>query len=214
MNVIVPYSPIEPKTRLSPVLSLDERVRLSHAMVRDVVDTIRQAGHSPTLLAPRDVSVVGTPVVVDERSLSDAVNAEIDRSSLPVGLVMADLAIATEASLTRLFESTADVTIAPGRRGGTNALVVDHPSFTVDFHGWSYHDHRQICNEIGAVTREIDSFRLATDIDSPTDLVEVLLHSAGRTRDCLLDFGIDLRSLAAHDATEVGDSALDVVQDL
>lgn len=187
MNVIVPYSPVDPKSRLSPVLSPEERFELSQAMVRDVIDVIDRTGHQPTILAPEPVAIDDVPVIVDDRSLSRAVNAVFGRADLPVGLVMADLALATESALTRLFRATADVAIAPGRRGGTNALLVDHPSFVTDFHDLSYRDHRRICDEIGADVRIVDSFRLATDIDEPDDLLEVVLHTSGRTRQSLLE---------------------------
>ncbi|MUW15232.1 2-phospho-L-lactate guanylyltransferase [Halorubrum sp. CBA1125] len=105
----------------------------------------------------------------------------------PVAVVMADLALATPDATERLFEAgtAAEVAVAPGRGGGTNALVVSHPSFRVDYHGASYLDHRRIAAEIGASLRVVDSHRLATDIDEPADLAEVLLHGDGAAADWL-----------------------------
>lgn len=95
---------------------------------------------------------------------------------------MADLALATPAALERLFETEADVAIAPGRGSGTNALVVRHPEFRVDYHGTSYLDHRERAQDVGASLETVDSFRLATDIDEPADLVEVLVHGRDDAR--------------------------------
>ena len=91
--------------------------------------------------------------------------------------------------LDRLFEPDADLTFAPGRGGGTNALVVRVPGFRVDYHGASYRDHRRICEDVGASVRVVDSFRLSTDVDEPADLVEVLLHTDGRAAAWLRDAG-------------------------
>jgi 2-phospho-L-lactate guanylyltransferase len=109
---------------------------------------------------------------------------------------MADLALATPAALDSLFAPDADVVLAPGRGGGTNALVVRHPAFRVDYHGASIRDHRAIAADVGAETATVDSFRLATDVDEPADLVEVLLHTDGRAAAWLRDAGF---SVVAND---------------
>ena len=136
------------------------------------------------------------PATVDDRSLTAAVNGALDRISeetSAVAIVMADLALATPGALRRLFAVGGDVAIAPGRGGGTNALVVRDPAFSVDYHGASYRDHRRIAEEAGLAVDTVDSMRLATDVDEPADLAEALLHGGGRTREWLRNagFGID-----------------------
>ena len=91
-----------------------------------------------------------------------------------------------------LFEQPGDVVIAPGRGGGTNALVVRHPNFRVDYHGASYLDHLTAARSVGASVTEFDSHRLATDVDEPDDLAEVLVHADGRARNWLVDAGFVL----------------------
>ena len=110
----------------------------------------------------------------------------------PVAVVMADLALVTPAALEGLFEPATEVVLAPGRGGGTNALVARHPDFFVDYHGASFRDHREIAREAGADLAVVDSFRLATDIDEPADLVEVLLHGEGSAHDWLDAAGFEL----------------------
>ncbi|MFB6081344.1 MAG: 2-phospho-L-lactate guanylyltransferase [Halanaeroarchaeum sp.] len=187
MRVVIPFDADTPKTRLSDVLSPAERTEFAHAMLRDVVATVVDAGGDPTVLAT-DPTNVDAPVTVDDRPLTPLVNAAIDDGT-PLAVVMADLPIATSAALSRLFTADGDVVIAPGRGGGTNALVVRDPAFRVDYHGVSYADHRDGARAVGASVAEVDSFRLATDVDEATDLVEVLLHGEGEARRWLREQG-------------------------
>ena len=188
MRVVVPYAAADPKTRLADTLDVDERAAFARAMLDDVLTAVRGAGATPELLTTGPVAVEG-PVTIDDRPLSEAVNAILAESAEPVAVVMADLPLATPAALGRLFSSTGEVVITAGRAGGTNALVVRHPDFRVDYHGTSFLDHLAAAREVGASVREIDSYRLATDVDDPSDLVEVLVHGGGRARRWLVDAG-------------------------
>ncbi|MFB6173547.1 MAG: 2-phospho-L-lactate guanylyltransferase [Halobacteriales archaeon] len=189
MRVLVPYAPEEPKTRLSDALDAGERAAFSRAMLADVLGALREAGREPEVLATAPVEVDAS-VTVDERPLTPAVNAAL--GSGPVAVVMADLPLATPAALERLFGTPGDVVIAPGRGGGTNALVARDPAFRVDYHGASYLDHLRAARAAGASVGEVDSHRLATDIDEPGDLVELLLHGEGAAREWLRDAGFEL----------------------
>ena len=229
MDVLVPFAVDEPKSRLAPVLTPAERREFARAMLVDVLDAIETAGGSPHLLAtaPFDPTTdlpesTDLPVTVDNRSLTDAVNAALEHRRQPaddsdtvddahkdsarareagVAVVMADLALATPDALTRLFtpahhtqsgESAAGVTIAPGRGGGTNALVVRRPSFRVDYHGASYLDHCRAAARLDTTVRTVDSYRLAVDIDEPADMAEVLIHGSGVATTWLRDAGFVL----------------------
>lgn len=206
MEVIVPFSTDRPKSRLSPVLSRDERRDFARAMLADVLDAVAAAGGDPQVLATGEVDAA-CPVAVDDRPLTDAVNAALDArlgaepdpasadaSAGPVAVVMADLALATPAALNRLFSAgdDADVALVPGRGGGTNAFVASHSGFRVDYHGASYLDHRRIAADVGASVAAVDSYRLATDVDEPADLAEVLIHADGRAAAWLRDAGFGL----------------------
>ena len=180
MRLLVPFEATRPKTRLDGVLDSDERATFARAMIRDVLDACRDAGHDPEVVATAPVEVADAPVTVDDRPLSAAVNARLGDDD-PLGVIAADLALLTPAAVDRLVGAAAeaDVAIAPGRGGGTNGLVVSHPDFRVDFHGASYRDHRRVAREVGADVAVVDSMRLSTDVDEPADLVEVLLHAEG-----------------------------------
>ena len=195
MQVVVPFAAETPKTRLASVLSAAERSAVARAMLADVVSAIAETGREPTVLstAPLEADDLPASVTVDDRPLTEAVNAQLrEADDDPLAVVMADLALATPAALERLFEADGDVVIAPGRGGGTNALAVRHPEFRVDYHGASYLDHRRIAREVGAHVETVDSYRLSTDVDEPEDLVEVLLHGRERAPARLREFGFEL----------------------
>ncbi|MFD1647243.1 2-phospho-L-lactate guanylyltransferase [Haloarchaeobius litoreus] len=189
MRVVVPFAAENPKTRLSGVLDADERAAFARAMLADVLDAVRNAGRTPTVLATAPVDVDAS-VRVDDRSLTTAVNAVLDEDDGSVAVVMADLPLVTSAVLDRLFDADGDVVIAPGRGAGTNALVVRDDEFHTDFHGASYLDHREAAAAVGAEVTVVDSHRLATDVDERADLVEVLVHGDGRAATWLANNGV------------------------
>ncbi|PSQ26150.1 2-phospho-L-lactate guanylyltransferase [Halobacteriales archaeon QS_8_65_32] len=202
MRVVVPFAADRPKTRLAGVLAPDERVAFSQAMLADVLDAVLEAGHDPEVLATTPLGcsspadpVASVPVSVDDRALTPAVNAVLDELSEPgepdepIAVVMADLALATPAALSRLFDADGGVVLVPGRGGGTNAVLSRHPEFRVDYHGTSYLDHRSRARAIGASVETVDSFRLVTDIDEAADLPEVLLHADNRAEQWLREAG-------------------------
>ncbi|WP_339104799.1 2-phospho-L-lactate guanylyltransferase [Haloterrigena salinisoli] len=209
MQVVVPFAATEPKTRLADVLTPAERTSFARAMLADVLTAVVEAGHEPTVLAtaPLDLETLelaadvraAVSVAVDERSLTEAVNARLPERGDgtdpdPVAVVMADLALTTADALESLCSAGGDIAVAPGRGGGTNALVVAHPDFRVDYHGASYLDHCEIARDVGATLETVDSFRLGTDVDEPADLVEVLVHGTetDRAPARLREFGFEL----------------------
>jgi len=194
MQVVVPFSPEGPKTRLSPALDAEERRAFARVMLDDVLDALADTSgvSAPTVLSTAPVDDRSVPVDVDERPLTPAVNDVLSNAAEPVAVVMADLALATPDALAALFEPTADVVLTPGRGVGTNALVARHPDFRVDYHGASFVDHRDAAADVDASVAIVDSYRLSTDVDEPEDLVEVLAHGAGDAADWLRDHGFAL----------------------
>jgi len=137
--------------------------------------------------------MVDCPVSVDERSLSRAVNEQLQAASSAVAVVMADLPLVTDAALERLC-TREGMSCSRAAGGRTNALVSRTTDFEVDYHDNSYLAHRSTAHEIGAALAEIDSYRLATDIDEPDDLAELLLHGEGHATQWLRDQGFRLAS--------------------
>ncbi|MFC7174664.1 2-phospho-L-lactate guanylyltransferase [Haloplanus litoreus] len=198
MQVLVPFEATRPKTRLDPLLAADERAAFARAMLRDVLSALLETGHDPVVVATAPVDLgddvlEGVPVTVDERPLSTAVNSRLGGTD-PVGILVSDLGLVTPRAIGSLVAAgaEADVAVAPGRGGGTNGLVVSHPEFRVDFHGVSIRDHLNAAESVGADVRLVDSMRLATDVDEPSDLVEVLLHGEGEAAAWLRAAGFEL----------------------
>lgn len=191
MRIFVPFDARDPNTRLAPLFSPEERRQIAESLLTDVLEAIRGAGHEPELIATGPVER-DCPVHVDERSLTEAVNARLERSDRPVGIVMADLGLATAASIDRLADQPGDVVLAPGLGGGTNAIVSRDPAFRVDYHGGSYRKHRRGAEQKGLSVGTVDSFRLAVDIDEPADLAELLLHGDGESTAWLREHDVSL----------------------
>jgi 2-phospho-L-lactate guanylyltransferase len=193
MRVLVPFAADDPKTRLADTLASEERAAFARTMLTDVLTAVRASNRDPEVLATAPLSV-DAPVTVDERPLTTAVNGALAETDGAVAVVMADLALATPAALQRLFAPDADVVLAPGRGGGTNALVARDPDFRVDYHGVSFRDHREAAAAVGAETAVVDSHRLATDVDERADLAEVLLHGEGEAAAWLREAGFALEA--------------------
>ena len=51
MDVFVPFDARDPNTRLSSLLSADQRQDFAGAMLADVLDAVRAVGHQPTVLS-------------------------------------------------------------------------------------------------------------------------------------------------------------------
>jgi 2-phospho-L-lactate guanylyltransferase len=189
------------------VLDSDERRAFAIAMLRDILDTMEPTRFDPQVVAtatlPDSVSV---PHTIDDRSLDAAITAEIDANA-PLAVVMADLPLLTPDTLARLRNTPGDVVLVPGRGGGTNAMMVRDAAFETDYHGASIRDHREIARERGLSVGEVDSFRLGTDVDEPEDLLDVLLHSNGRSAEWLEAAGFRITESAGRPTvSRAGDS--------
>lgn len=195
MRCFVPFAADSAKTRLAPQLSPAERQSFATAMLSDVVETLVEAGYTPTVVATAPIADERVPgqatVTLDDRELTTAVNARLAEDT-PTLIVMADLPLVEPADIRQLTDSEADVTIAPGLGGGTNALVVREPQFRADYHGASYLDHCRNATDMDATVATVDSRRLATDIDEPDDLAELLIHGSGAARDWLVEAEFEL----------------------
>lgn len=193
MQVYVPFDARQPKRRLAPVLSEEERRSFAEAMLRDVLAALDAADLEPTVLSTGSVSV-DAPVETDDRELTPAVNDRLGVAAGTVAVVMADLPLLTPGAVDRLLATGGDVVLAPGLGGGTNALIARTSGFRVDYHGGSIRDHRDLAAELDLEVGVIDSYRLGIDVDEPDDLVEVLLHGVGRGRKWLVEHDVRLRT--------------------
>jgi len=190
---IIPYKQKNPKTRLSCVLSEDEREEFAQMMMLDVVAAVRDADCRPVLLTTEAFESELVHVAYPALGLSDSLNEYLSSVLDSALIIMADIPLADEASVKRVLATGKDIAIVPGRGGGTNVIFMKDPKrFRVDYYGGSFGKHMKIAQEAGLSVEVIDSFRLHTDIDEKEDLVELLIHGAGKSRAYLEERGFYL----------------------
>lgn len=178
MRVIVPFKLKNPKSRLSSILSLEERINLAKFMLMDVIDVISEFTNDITVLVPPNTKLdLNVKIEEDSRDLDSAINARIERD---VSIIMSDLPLLNFKTLERFFSSEGDVVIAPGRKGGTNMLLIRDERFRVSYHYGSFFKHVAIAKRLGLKVKIFDSFYASVDIDDEIDLLELLMHGEGK----------------------------------
>ena len=194
VDAIIPFRPVNPKTRLSDIIDQQECEAFARVMLGDVIRALGDAGCSPCILCTTDYRHPGAATYIDEQGLNEALNDYLARCSEgPVLIFMSDIPLATAAGIRRVIETDADVAIVPGRGGGTNVIFIRDPArYRVDFYGASFCDHMAIAEAEGLSVEVVDSFFMSTDIDEREDLVEILLHGKGESRGYLQGIGIGL----------------------
>ncbi|HPE63042.1 MAG TPA: 2-phospho-L-lactate guanylyltransferase [Methanothrix sp.] len=206
IKVVIPFKLDCAKSRLSSVLSSEERVKLALAMLEDVIDAVSGLGEVAILMKdpiPEGDSFErlrfrqGFTILECPRELDPALNAMIaaeEEKGWPSDLLiaMADLPLMRPSDIHDLVGTPGDVVIAPGRGGGTNLILIRNPEFRVSYYGLSFLKHLKKAEDLGISAGIFESFRCSTDIDEPSDLVEVLIHGQGRTPELLKDFGFEL----------------------
>lgn len=207
IQVVVPFKLNGAKSRLSPVLTPKERRQLAFAMLRDVLDAV--SGHCPAAIPATILSRPGLDIVDVGRDariwesgldLNDAINSYLENhaeSGWPTDIliVMADLALLTEREVARIQNCEGDVVLCPGRGGGTNMILVRSPKFRTSYQGLSFPKHLNAAKELGLKVSIFDSFRASCDIDDPSDLAELMMHSRGSAAMVLNNFKINLNAL-------------------
>ncbi|MFO7968225.1 MAG: 2-phospho-L-lactate guanylyltransferase [Archaeoglobaceae archaeon] len=197
VKIVIPFKPQSPKSRLSDILTLQERSRLVELMLLDVVETAKLCSDDVMILAS-EMGGFNCDCVIkeDPRDLNTALNSVIKESIVGQGgagvgaaVVMSDLPLLTPETLKEFLDCEGDIVIAPGRRGGTNLLLIRDGRFRVSYHYGSFHKHLQTAGGLGIGARVFDSFYASTDIDDKDDLLELMLHGKGRAKDFLLSIG-------------------------
>ncbi len=192
MKVIIPFKLKNPKSRLASILSPDERIELAKLMLLDVVEVVSKFTDDILILTPPNAKLdLEFRIEEDSRDLDSAINARIERDT---AVIMADLPLLNEKVLERFFDSDADLVIAPGRKGGTNMLLIRDERFRVSYHYGSFFKHVSIAKELGLKVEIFDSFYASIDVDDESDLLELLMHGDGkRSHEYLkaIGFGVD-----------------------
>ena len=198
MRAVIPYKKENAKSRLSSVLTLAEREEFVELMLKDVINNLSEAGVNTIDILTTSIHGVAddidTNVIVSELGLNEALNEYLTGINEPVMVIMADLPLVNMTHLSEIMGSKKDITIVPGKGGGTNILYIKYPArFHVKYYGSSFKNHCDIAKDMSQSTFVYDSFLASTDIDEPQDLVELLLHGCGMAKDYAEDkFGIEI----------------------
>lgn len=192
-HALIPFKPINPKSRLSPVMNQEEREEFAQVMLGDVITAVRKTGCTATLLCTSKYSCSEALVAVRKEGLNEAINWALPQFHCPALIIMSDLPMITPGSLQRVVSTRADMAIVPGLGGGTNVIFIKHPElFHVEYYGFSFRRHLQIAEELGLSVEIMDSMRMSTDVDEPADLVELMIHGHGNAREWLYGHGFEL----------------------
>ncbi len=198
---IVPVKPLRrAKSRLSPMLSEDERAELSQRMLAhtlDVLGSVPVVEH--TLVVSRDPKALALARDQGARTVMERGTPELNRALVRATVVArgygvsgvlilpADLPLIDRGDLEKLIELATDppvVVVAPDRRGrGTNALLSAPPGLIkYDFGPNSFTRHKEQAENAGARLEicQLPSFGL--DVDIPEDL-ELLNHRTPTSED-------------------------------
>ncbi len=198
MRAVIPFKRNNAKSRLSPLLSGKEREELAMAMLNDVTEALLGSGCFEVIdvLSTSIIEIRGVNIVLTDKGLNEALNEYLQKMTShsinePVLIIMADIPLVSTGNIRDITSYSADIVIAPGRMGGTNALFIRDPSsFRVDYYGASFLKHNDIASRNGLKIEVFDSFNLSTDIDEVADLAEVLLHGKGHASRYLERLGL------------------------
>lgn len=188
MKAVIPYKKASAKSRLSPVLTREEREEFVELMLNQVIDTLKEAGIGTIdILSPSTYgleNMTKANVLLDKSDLNEALNRYLKQAEEPVIIVMADLPLLSSKHVKEIISTKKDVCIVPGKGGGTNSLFIKNPSmYTVRYYGSSFLTHCSIAEETGQSVEVYDSLFAGTDIDEPEDLVELLIHGSGAAKE-------------------------------
>lgn len=192
MWAIVPVKPLRRgKSRLSGVLSQDERAALNQYLLSHTIDTLKSVSElEHVLVVSRDPAALALARDHGARTVLESgaphLNVALTRATVVaknyaargVLIVPADLPLITPQDVRYMLESAREspvVAIAPDRRRtGTNALLVSPVGLIqYDFGENSFQRHCEHARQAGARLAICDLSSLALDVDYPEDLAMV-----------------------------------------
>jgi 2-phospho-L-lactate/phosphoenolpyruvate guanylyltransferase len=188
--VIIPVKPLRlAKSRLSEVMSPEDRQKMAEAMLRHVlkvVSTVRQV--TGTLVISRDNHALAIAREYGAKTIQESgapeLNTALMRATSIIGSWRADAVLILPADLPLIAAddvreiitigqaSHPSVVIATDRnKDGTNALYVQPPGLIQYSYGEnSFQSHAVLARDAGAEVNIYQSDRLLQDIDLPEDI--------------------------------------------
>lgn len=185
---IIPVKPLKnAKSRLSPVLSPEQRFELAQAMLRHVLSVATAISQvSGVLVISRDTKALAIARELGAKTLQEGAMSNLNPALLRATLVVqswradgvlilpADLPFINAQDIGGMIGLALDrsIVIAPDKaRDGTNALLVRPPgAIEFTYGGGSFERHIGRAEAAGLQAFTYESDRLALDIDLPEDL--------------------------------------------
>lgn len=185
---IVPIKPLRRgKSRLSTILSEEERSHLNHYLFTHTIEVLKQVpAISDILVVSRDTNVLTESRELGVRTVTEngtpELNHAIRRASVfstafsteGVLIVPADLPLLTPDDVTDFIHhrtSAPMIVISPDRRRqGTNMLLLDPADLLTFSYGQeSFTRHIELAKSRGATVTIVENERIALDLDIPED---------------------------------------------
>ena len=196
IEAIVPLKALSStKQRLAPVLSDTARHSLVRAMAADVLTQLRShpqiekvsivcgEGWSAAQFSDPHLRVWNeSPLAV--RGLNSALTAALTKAECDsVLLIHGDLPFLQRVDITRVVSaaSRVDVVLCSDQTAtGTNALLMPRDTpLVLSFGERSFDRHREAATTLGVSWEAVQASGIATDIDSPEDLLLLSVEAAG-----------------------------------
>jgi 2-phospho-L-lactate guanylyltransferase len=200
------------KSRMSPLLSADERAGVAYALLEDLIHALLPIP-CPVVMATNSaraaarVRTLGWEVFLEKDQISES--SSVDEASKRLAgngfdavlRLPADLPLVTTEDvaelLSRPLPSPSAIMVPSRDRMGTNALLRNPPDvFPSRFGQDSFAEHVREARAAGAQLRIVENPRIALDLDDPADIAHLLAQpAAGETYRVLLKFRVKERLL-------------------
>lgn len=186
---IVPVKPLRRgKSRLSPVLSEDDRAVLNQRLLMQTVDVLKQIpDFDDVLVVSRDTEALALAREHGARTLQEDgaphLNVALQRATVVAQSYMAESVFIVPADLPQVSTEDIQAMIAAGseppvvviapdhHHEGTNALFVNPAGkIDYDFGPGSFERHCQHAREAGMDLKVLELPSIAHDVDVPEDL--------------------------------------------
>lgn len=215
VSVVIPVNTLgEAKTRLSRLLSKEERMVFTIVMFEDVLEAVTSSIVEKILVIGKDDEVrysaqkFGVRFLFEEgKGLNEAVEQAVRecgrKEASSVLILPSDIPLINQEDVNgiiRMEDKNRCIVISPSNDGGTNALLQKPPRLIRSQFGHnSFLKHLQAAHSINVPVRIYRSQRITLDIDSIEDLKKFMklpnqtkshsflerINLTGRLRDCL-----------------------------
>ncbi len=196
--VIIPVKRLDDaKSRLSSLLTDEERKQFCLKMLEDVLRTVKSTKRvHETVVVSKDIMVSEIAknfevAYLKERkrglnkTVCEAVDWCVERGAMSVLVLPVDIPLVTPTDLNRIFAlgEKASMVISPSMNGkGTNALLLTPPNVSPTFYGpCSFQRHIKEASKLKISLRRYRSTRIALDIDTVEDLTNFISIKAKET---------------------------------